>query len=292
MIVVVVSSGLIWCMESMLFEQGIKFNIGCRRNILVVLHIGHILCPIRRKVVDKLGVHIMSGDVKLSNLRIIDQLVETNKHHFVPSVVGETLISVVRKLHSLSFRDVFKPLSSFPVDASSTDFVVSISNSSEFPSGKFFEELSRVLKPGGDIVIHQTSVDAKETMADQSFGVSYNLTEYVVLVHAHQELNVVQVMYATTTMDVNSGAFSCQNEAYTDVSKKNGRLFARATSMLVLIFEEKLAEKEAEIQILRNQLQQKSKSNTVEEIVETHATDKKDTVEDVIMTMEDENEDS
>ncbi|GJR68857.1 hypothetical protein Tco_0014922 [Tanacetum coccineum] len=60
----------------------------------------------------------------------------------------------------------------------------------------------------------------------------------------------------------------------------------------VLIFEEKLAEKEAEIQILWNQLQQKSKSSTVEEIVETHAAYKKDTVEDVIVTMEDENKDS
>ncbi|GJX30891.1 hypothetical protein Tco_0240746 [Tanacetum coccineum] len=94
------------------------------------------------------------------------------------------------------------------------------------------------------------------------------------------------------TMDVNSGVFSRKNGAYTDDSKKNGRLFERAASMLVLIFEEKLAEKEAEIQILWNQLQQKSKSSTVEEIVETHAAYKKDTVEDVIVTMEDENKDS
>ncbi|GKA75578.1 hypothetical protein Tco_0781956 [Tanacetum coccineum] len=71
-------------------------------------------------------------------------------------------------------------------------------------------------------------------------------------------------------MDVNSGVFSRKNGAYTDDSKKNGRLFKRAASMLVLIFEEKLAEKEVEIQILWNQLQQKSKSSTVEEIVKTH----------------------
>ncbi|GKC91487.1 probable UDP-3-O-acyl-N-acetylglucosamine deacetylase 2 [Tanacetum coccineum] len=49
--------------------------------------------------------------------------------------------------------------------------------------------------------------------------------------------------------------------------------------------------KEAEIQILRNQVQQKSKSSTVEEIVETHVADKKDTIEDAIVTMEDKNED-
>ncbi|PWA95939.1 anamorsin [Artemisia annua] len=53
-------------------------------------------------------------------------------------------------------------LSSLPVDASSTDFVVSISKSSDFPSDKFLEEFSRLLKPGGEIFIQQTSADAKE----------------------------------------------------------------------------------------------------------------------------------
>ncbi|PWA96152.1 ATPase [Artemisia annua] len=53
---------------------------------------------------------------------------------------------------------------SLPVDASSTDFVVSISKSSDFPGDKFFEEFTRVWKPGGEIVIHQTSADAKETL--------------------------------------------------------------------------------------------------------------------------------
>ncbi|PWA34071.1 anamorsin [Artemisia annua] len=52
---------------------------------------------------------------------------------------------------------------SLPVDASSTDFVVSISKSSDFRGDKFFQEFTRVWKPGGEIVIHQTSADAKET---------------------------------------------------------------------------------------------------------------------------------
>ncbi|GJZ45798.1 probable UDP-3-O-acyl-N-acetylglucosamine deacetylase 2 [Tanacetum coccineum] len=42
---------------------------------------------------------------------------------------------------------------------------------------------------------------------------------------------------------------------------------------------------------LRGHRDQKSKSSTVEEIVETHVADKKYTIEDAIMTMEDENED-
>ncbi|KAI3710827.1 hypothetical protein L2E82_40621 [Cichorium intybus] len=54
-------------------------------------------------------------------------------------------------------------LSSLPVDTLSTDFVISISKSSDFPGDKLFEEFSRVLKPGGEIFIHQTCVVAKET---------------------------------------------------------------------------------------------------------------------------------
>ncbi|GKB87996.1 hypothetical protein Tco_0960268 [Tanacetum coccineum] len=50
-------------------------------------------------------------------------------------------------------------------------------------------------------------------------------------------------------------------------------------------------DKDTGIQILRNQVQQKSKSNTIEEIVETDVADKKDTIEDAIVTMEVENED-
>ncbi|GJV38624.1 hypothetical protein Tco_1411101 [Tanacetum coccineum] len=43
------------------------------------LTISHILTPIGRKVVDKLGVHLMSWNVELSNLHVIHKLVETHK---------------------------------------------------------------------------------------------------------------------------------------------------------------------------------------------------------------------
>ncbi|GJU44673.1 anamorsin [Tanacetum coccineum] len=76
-------------------------------------------------------------------------------------------------------------LSSLPVDASSTDFVVSISKSSDFPGDKFFEEFSRVLKPGGEIVIHQTSADAKETTKSS--------LERKLLVAGFSDIQVVQV---------------------------------------------------------------------------------------------------
>jgi SAM-dependent methyltransferase len=76
-------------------------------------------------------------------------------------------------------------LSSLPVEASSTDYVISISNSSDFPGDKFFEEFSRVLKPGGEIVIHQTSADAKETTKSS--------LERKLLVAGFSDIEVVQM---------------------------------------------------------------------------------------------------
>ncbi|XP_076925813.1 anamorsin homolog [Bidens hawaiensis] len=55
-------------------------------------------------------------------------------------------------------------LSSLPVDSSSVDVVIFISKSSDFSGDKLFEECSRVLKPGGEIFIHQTSDIVKETV--------------------------------------------------------------------------------------------------------------------------------
>lgn len=55
---------------------------------------------------------------------------------------------------------------SLAVDSSSTDFVISMCKSSDFPGDKLLEELSRVLKPGGEIFFHHTCdvAAAKETV--------------------------------------------------------------------------------------------------------------------------------
>ncbi|GKD28785.1 hypothetical protein Tco_1239563 [Tanacetum coccineum] len=91
-------------------------------------------------------------------------------------------------------------------------------------------------------------------------------------------------------MDVNSGVFSRKNGAYTDASKKNGRIFERAASMLIKC---SYSKRSLQKKRLRSKYYGTScnrrESSTVEEIVETHAADKKDTVEDVIVTMEDKN---
>jgi len=51
-------------------------------------------------------------------------------------------------------------LNQLPAESSSIDIVVGICQSAEFPSGQLFEEISRVLKPGGTILIHRTSQSA------------------------------------------------------------------------------------------------------------------------------------
>ncbi|CAK9140732.1 unnamed protein product [Ilex paraguariensis] len=51
-----------------------------------------------------------------------------------------------------------------PIDSSSMDIVVFISTSLEFPGDQLFAEISRVLKPGGSTLLHQTSQSATRQM--------------------------------------------------------------------------------------------------------------------------------
>lgn len=44
-----------------------------------------------------------------------------------------------------------------PVESSSLDIVISICSSLEFPSDKLLAEISRVLKPGGTVLIQKTA---------------------------------------------------------------------------------------------------------------------------------------
>ncbi|CAK9178001.1 unnamed protein product [Ilex paraguariensis] len=51
-----------------------------------------------------------------------------------------------------------------PVDSLYVDILISICRSPEFPGDELFEEISRVLKPGGVILIHLTSQSATGNM--------------------------------------------------------------------------------------------------------------------------------
>ncbi|KAI3756434.1 hypothetical protein L1987_56254 [Smallanthus sonchifolius] len=53
-------------------------------------------------------------------------------------------------------------LSSLPMDASSADLIISMGRSQGFPGDKLFKEFSRVLKPGGELFLHQTIVAAED----------------------------------------------------------------------------------------------------------------------------------
>lgn len=55
-------------------------------------------------------------------------------------------------------------LSKLPVESSSMDIVISISRSLQFPGDLLFEEISRVLKPGGTVLIYKSpQYGAEET---------------------------------------------------------------------------------------------------------------------------------
>ncbi|XP_071703053.1 anamorsin homolog [Rutidosis leptorrhynchoides] len=76
-------------------------------------------------------------------------------------------------------------LSSLPADSLTMDFVIAICRSSDFPGNKLFNEFTRVLKPGGEIFIHQTSVINKE--------MTKSFLERKLLVSGFTDIQVVQI---------------------------------------------------------------------------------------------------
>ncbi|KAE8057156.1 hypothetical protein FH972_013868 [Carpinus fangiana] len=66
-------------------------------------------------------------------------------------------------------------LNQLPAESSSIDIVVGICQSAEFPSGRLFEEISRVLKPGGTVLIHRTSQSVTEETDKTIFALERKL---------------------------------------------------------------------------------------------------------------------
>ncbi|KAA8550103.1 hypothetical protein F0562_001787 [Nyssa sinensis] len=56
-----------------------------------------------------------------------------------------------------------------PLDSSSVDTAISICRLFDFPGDQLFGEISRVLKPGGTILLHQTSQSTSGQMTASSF---------------------------------------------------------------------------------------------------------------------------
>ncbi|KAB1221910.1 hypothetical protein CJ030_MR2G026726 [Morella rubra] len=66
-------------------------------------------------------------------------------------------------------------LNQLPVESSSIDIVICICSSAEFPSSRLFEEISRVLKPGGTILICHISKSATGVTDKTTSGVERKL---------------------------------------------------------------------------------------------------------------------
>ncbi|KAM7484816.1 hypothetical protein LguiA_000825 [Lonicera macranthoides] len=84
-------------------------------------------------------------------------------------------------------------LSSLPLDSASVDIVLSICGSLDFPGDKLFEEFSRVLRPGGTILLQRTSQSATEQMTTSS-------TERKLLVAGFLDIQVVQMTPVVSEM--------------------------------------------------------------------------------------------
>ncbi|KAI3750550.1 hypothetical protein L2E82_21195 [Cichorium intybus] len=72
------------------------------------------------------------------------------------------------------------------MDTSSLDFIISMGTSQDFSGDKLFEEFSRVLKPGGEIFIHQILDSAKENTTSS--------LEPKLLVAGFSDIEVVQMV--------------------------------------------------------------------------------------------------
>ncbi|XP_071727620.1 anamorsin homolog [Rutidosis leptorrhynchoides] len=81
--------------------------------------------------------------------------------HEVLKTVRLVKKDAVEKINPLIITQA-SSLSSLPMDPSQVDFIITMGKSEGFPSDKLFLEILRVLKPGGEIFVHQTLDSSKE----------------------------------------------------------------------------------------------------------------------------------
>lgn len=72
------------------------------------------------------------------------------------SIFYVLLVLAVTVIHYLKFNSPSN-IGAVPVESSSTDIVVVICNSCEFPNDQLFVDIARVLKPGGTVLVQVTS---------------------------------------------------------------------------------------------------------------------------------------
>lgn len=120
--------------------------------------------------------------VKSNVLALIDNVVMPL--HEILNTMRMVKKEAVEKINPLIITHA-SSLSSLQMDTSSLDFIISMGTSQDFPGDKLFEEFSRVLKPGGEIFIHQTLDSAKENTTSS--------LECKLLVAGFSDIEVVQM---------------------------------------------------------------------------------------------------
>ncbi|KAK3007981.1 hypothetical protein RJ639_013321 [Escallonia herrerae] len=122
---------------------------------------------------------------------------------------------------------------SLPVKSSATDIVISISRTLDFPGEELFKEFSRVLKPGGEIVLHQTLQSAAEKVATSSIDRKLWMADFEEI----QEVQIAPLVQVADCYGCGLGlAFLCRTCPYMDpetVPFKLGEKEALSTSFLL-----------------------------------------------------------
>lgn len=98
---------------------------------------------------------MQEGVLALTDLAVLPTSAVFNAVKMIKNEVGKIDPHVITQA-SLLYK--------LPVDFSSVDIMVFICNSSEFPDHQLFEEIPRVVKPGGMVLLHQSAESAPGEM--------------------------------------------------------------------------------------------------------------------------------
>ncbi|GAV75520.1 CIAPIN1 domain-containing protein/Methyltransf_11 domain-containing protein [Cephalotus follicularis] len=109
----------------------------------------------------------------------------------VSNLIGQLGDEVMEQQFDPQIVTQASSLSKLPVESSSVDVVISICRSHEFPSDQLFGEISRAIKPGGKILICNTSQSVAQEAVEAISALKHKLLLSGFLDAQHVELKSV-----------------------------------------------------------------------------------------------------